>query len=179
MAEEIILPVEPSRRSGKRWLILALTLLILAGVSYPYFISSKKSAKPVNVIPVSISRKVGFKVYYPDQTKLPAGYTFDRNSVKSPVKNGVAYTVSYGAGSRLVFSVQARPSDQDLQTFTSNYIPLKLDFQTRLGQAEIGAYRGQALVSLPIVNGPWVIVTAPSDVNQDQLKQVIRSLKTD
>ena len=181
MAEEIILPIEPQRRFNKRRLILVLVILLLAAVALFLLIHPLKPKEPVykGIVPQNVARAVNFKVYYPDPAKLPAGYTLDKNSFTSPVKNGVAYTVSYDNGKKMVFSVQTKPADTELQSFNANYIPLKLDFQTSLGQGAIGAYQGETLASLPIINGPWIIVKAPADVNQEHLKQVLRSLKTD
>jgi len=128
-------------------------------------------------VPDSVSRSVNFPVYYPDQKKLPADYRLNSGSFTAPVKNGVNYSVSYGNGKKIVFSVQTKPADSELQTFNSSYIPLRVDYQTPVGQAEIGAYHNQTLASLPVVNGPWIVITAPPDINQNQLKQVLSSLK--
>jgi hypothetical protein len=135
--------------------------------------------KPINNSPVpeAVAQAVNFPVYYPDPDKLPAGYTLNTGSFASPVKNGASFSVSYDNGKKIVFSVQTKPSDTELQTFNSSYIPLKVDYQTPVGQAEIGAYHNQTLVSLPVVNGPWVVITAPLDINQGQLKTVLSSLK--
>jgi hypothetical protein len=169
-------PTMLTKRSWKKLIFASITAAVLiAGGAILYI----KLSKPASPVPASVSSNVNFKIYYPDQARLPAGYRLDLGSFRSPVKNGVAYSVSYGNGKKIVFSVQTKPSDQELQSFNTNYIPLKLDFQTALGQGEIGAYNGQTLASLPIVNGPWVVVTAPDDVNQDHLKHVMRSLKTD
>jgi hypothetical protein len=109
---------------------------------------------------------------------LPPGYNLNTNSFNlSPDKKGVYYSVSYGANKKIVFSVQVKPTDNELQSFNSNYIPLRVDYQTPIGQAEIGAYHSQTLVSLPVINGPWIVITAPPDINQDQLKQVLRAIK--
>jgi hypothetical protein len=179
MAEEIVLPIQPPSRSKKLWLAVLLVLLIGAGTAAFIFFKPEKKPVYTGTVPQAIAQAVNYKVYYPEAAKLPAGYHLDNNSFKNPVKNGVAYTVSYGQAQHLVFSVQPKPSDAELQSFIANYIPLKLDFQTSLGQGSIGAYQGKTLASLPLINGPWVVVTAPPDVNQDHLKQILRSLKTD
>jgi hypothetical protein len=182
MAEEVFVPLEPQKRSTKRWLLAVAGLLIVAGAMIAC-VAMRPTEKPKpeynGVVPQVIAEKVSFKVYYPDPAKLPAGYALDKGSFQSPVPSGVAYKVNYGQGQSLVFSVQARPADSELQSFNANYIPLKLDFQTKLGQGAIGAYQGETLATLPILNGPWVIVRGPADVNQDQLKQILGSLKTD
>lgn len=181
MAEEIIPPIAPQPRFRKIRLVQLALIVVLAAVVGYLLINPTAPKQSVyrGVVPQTIARAVNFKVYYPDPAKLPAGYVLDKNSFKNPVKNGVSYAVNYGDGQQLVFSVQPKPSDSELQAFTANYIPLKLDFQTPLGQGAIGAYQLKTLASLPIIKGPWVVVTAPGDVNQDNLKQILRSLKTD
>jgi hypothetical protein len=166
----------------KVWLSVALIVLVLAGALAGAVVLSqqpKKTRGPISPVPASISHAVNFKVYYPDQSKLPVGYIFDKNSFANPVKNGISYSVNYGNGSKIVFSLQTKPSDNELQTFNGNFIPLRIDIQTPLGQAESGVYREKTLASLPITNGPWVVVTAPKDINQQQLKQILSSLKAD
>jgi len=171
--DESEVAVAPRRTRGKRNIIAAsLAVVLVAGLAGWSLI--QKNSSPV---PKRIAQKVSFPVYYPEQAKLPGGYTLDLQSFTSPVKNGVAYAVVYSGGKKIVFSVQAKPSDNELQSFNGNYIPLHLDYQTALGQAEIGAYHAQTLVSLPVIDGPWIVMTAPSDINQDQLKQVIHALR--
>jgi len=174
----------PATKSRKNlWLIVVLVLfLVIAGtaVGWAHWHQPKKPAQ-APFVPASISQAVDFPVYYPEQAKLPAGYTLDKGSFSSPVKNGVTYSVSYGANKKIVFSLQTKPSDNELQSFNSNYIPLRNDYQTPNGQAEIGAYNNhgtlETLASLPVSNGPWIIMTAPQDIDQNQLKQVIASLR--
>ena len=167
-------------------IFLLLALLLVAGVGSTRWLHwhHKPIASPVSSSPVpkAVTQAVNFPVYYPDPKKLPAGYNLDQNSFTiSPKKNGVAYSVSYDNGKKIVFSVQTKPSDSELQSFNSNYIPLRIDYQTPAGQAEIGAYNNhgnvQTLVSLPTRTTAWIVVTAPYDTNQVKLKQVLSSLK--
>lgn len=164
------------------WVFGGLFIAALAGIIVFVLIHSdqpkKAAVKPAGPVPAQIAAAVPYKIYYPDQSKLPNGYTLDGHSFANPVKNGVSYAVNYGGGKKIIFSVQTKPSDNELQAFQSNFIPLKIDFQTPLGLGSIGAYRGQTLASLPIENGPWIVVTAPADINQEDLKQVFRSLKS-
>jgi hypothetical protein len=167
-----------SKRVRFIWIIALV--LIAAGVA-GFWLHNRHTITPKPVsnspVPQAVAQSVNFPIYYPDSKKLPVGYTLNRNSFTSPVKNGVAYSLNYDNGKKIVFSVQVKPSDNELQSFNSSYIPLRIDYQTLVGQAEIGAYHNQTLVSLPIINGPWVVITAPPDINQDQLKQVISALK--
>jgi hypothetical protein len=167
------------KKQFRMLVVLAGGLLIIGFGAALYWAHS--NAKPATVritlVPKNIAQAVDFPVYYPDPAKLPAGYTLDLNSFSNPVKNGVAYKVGYGTGQKIVFSVQTKPADSELQSFNSNYIPLRIDVQTPVGQAAIGAYHSQTLASVPVINGPWIVITAPPDINQDQFKQVLNSLK--
>jgi hypothetical protein len=151
-------------------LVLMLALFIGGGT----WLYVHKNSSPV---PKAIRQSVDFPVYYPDPKKLPSGYTLNLSSFKTPIKNGVTYSVSYGNGKQLVFSVQPKPSPAELQTFDGNYLPLKTTYQTPVGQAEIGAYNLKTLVSLPTSSSTWIIITAPPNINQGQLKQVLSSIK--
>lgn len=144
---------------------------IAAGVGFWFF--GHAGSSPV---PKKVAQSVDFPVYYPNQAKLPHGYTLNTDSFANPLNAGVQYSVNYGKGSQLVFTVQRKPSQEELKTFIANYIPLKIDYQTHLGQAAIGAYHSQTLVSLPVNDGPWVVVTAPLNIKQNDLKQVLQSL---
>jgi hypothetical protein len=160
-----------------QWVLLTVALLLIASGVAGLWLHREHNPAIASPVPKAVAQAVNFPVYYPDPNKLPAGYNLNQNSFSVPVKNGVAYSVSYDNGKKIVFSVQAKPSDNELQSFNSNYIPLRIDYQTSLGQAEIGAYHSRTLVSLPVINGPWIVITAPSDIDQSQLKQVLSALR--
>ncbi|HSX18343.1 MAG TPA: hypothetical protein VLE51_03240 [Candidatus Saccharimonadales bacterium] len=161
-------------RKKKLVAVIAVLGIVLILVVVGAWLYGQKSASPV---PKNIKNAVSFPIYYPDQKKLPAGYILDTKSFANPVKNGVSYAVNYGNGQKLIFSVQPKPSDNELQSFYGNYIPLRIDIQIPNGQAEIGTYHNQTLVSLPVINGPWIIITGPQNTNQSQLKQVLSALR--
>lgn len=137
--------------------------------------------RPKSPVPSKIAKAVDFPVYYPDPKKLPAGYTLDTTSFKNPVSNGISYSVDYGNGQKLVFSLQDKPSSSELQDFNSNYIPLHNDYKTPVGQAELGAYNNhgttESLISLPTNGKTWIIITAPYNTDQTKLKQVLSALR--
>jgi hypothetical protein len=164
------------------WLVVVLVIAVMATGAWLHWRHHQAHTlpKPASPVPAVVSRAVSFPVYYPDRAKLPVGYTLDLNSFKTPVKNGVTYSVSYG-NQKLVFSLQLKPSNNELESFKTNYIPLRIDYQTPIGLAEIGAYNNhgnvQTLISLPTKTNTWIIITGPYDTNQDKLKQVLSSLK--
>lgn len=165
---------------------VALIVFIFLGLGDGVYVKFvHKTASPTVVytspVPKAISQAVSFPIYYPDSSKLPPGYRLSTASFTKPVNNGVSYSVVYDSGKKLVFSIQKKPSDNELESFKSNYIPLRIDYETPIGTAEIGAYNNhgdiQTLVSLPTKLDAWIIVTAPYDTNQDKLKQVLKSLR--
>lgn len=154
--------------------ILILVVIVVIGGLGTWFFLHKNSSP----VPKTISQAVDFPVYYPNPKNLPSGYSLNLGSFNLPVKNGVTYKVSYGNGKNIVFSLQPKLSASDYQTFEGNYLPLKTPYQTPIGQAEIGAYNLETLVSLPVSgSNTWIIITAPGNINQDQLQQVLSSLK--
>lgn len=157
-------------------IIIVIAALVLAAGAFFFW---PKTPSPV---PVNVQRAVSFPIYYPDQEKLPTGYTLNKNSFSTPRSNGVAYYVSYGQNKRIVFSAQKKPSDSEMNLFYKSYIPLRSEFKTPVGKAEIGAYDNQGkvttLVSLPVDNtNTWLVITAPSDIDQNKLKQVLSALR--
>jgi hypothetical protein len=175
-------PMPPAKKvkgSKHKLLVLGIaSLLVLTGGGAGGWFFTHRSVSPV---PKNIQSAVSFPIYYPDQKKLPTGYTLDLQSFKVPQKNGVAYSVDYGLSQKLIFSVQPKPSNAELESFNASYIPLRNDYQTPVGKAEIGAYNShgvlESLISLPTNGSTWLIITAPYNVNQDQLKQVLQSIK--
>jgi len=136
------------------------------------------SSHQIDPIPTIIRNSVTFPVYYPDQQKLPTGYTLNLNSFGSPQKGVVVYTVTYGLNKKLIFTLQPKPSDNDLHTFYQNQVPLHFTWHTKVGTAIVGVLRQQTFVSLPTTNdNAWILITGPTDVNQNQLKQVIQAIK--
>ncbi len=172
----------PKTRHRKLPIILASvigTLLVLAAS----FGGWKFLHRVVSPVPKAIQANVTFPVYYPEQKKLPAGYTLDLTSFKSPEKNAVVYAVRYGTNKKLVFALQEKPSDDDIQSFYANYIPLRNKLDVPAGHAEIGAFNNggktatQSVVSLPTTNKTWLIITGPNDIDQNNLKQVLESIR--
>ncbi len=168
-----------SKKSNRKLKMAIICFVIAAGIACAggwLYANSTKSPVPKN-----LSESVNFPVYYPDIKKLPNGYTLNKGSFTSPEKGVIIYSVNYGDGKKLIFSTQQQPSDSKIQSFYSNYIPLRNKMGTNLGEAEVGAYGTEknlkTVVSLPTNNKTWLIITAPYDINQDQLKQVLNSLQ--
>ena len=129
-------------------------------------------------MPQAVAQAVNFPIYYPDQKKLPAGYSLNSNSFKYLPGQGVLYYVSYDNGKRLVFTLQQKPSGSDLANFNKKYIPINRQVLTLVGTATMGAIGDQTVVSLPTDSNTWIIITGPADIYAtSQLTQVVRSIK--
>jgi hypothetical protein len=155
-----------------------LAVALIAGIGLAGWMYTHRTISPV---PKNVSKKVSFIVYYPDPKKLPAGYILDTASFSNPQKEAVLYSVKYDNNKKIVFSVQPKPSEDELQNFFSNYIPLRNQLDVSIGHAEIGAYNLKndlkTMVSLTTKTSTWLIITAPSDINPDMLNQVLASLR--
>jgi hypothetical protein len=161
----------------KLWLIVAGVLLavLIAGLAAWRLSASDSPA------PDSIQADSGSGVYYPNAAKLPAGYTFDSSSINQAADGVTILSVKGGSDKSVSISQQAQPDSDVIENFIKTYIPLHTTISTSLGQAEMGA-SGQSsnlktVVSLPVKDGPWLIITAPADISQPELKQIIESLK--
>ena len=160
-----------------RWFRLGVVVGIIALVTAGIAIQPSHINNPV---PKNIRSSVPYTVYYPDPQKLPPGFSLVANSFRSPQAGVIVFTVAYGHGQNLVFSEQPMASSATLLEFINHYIPLHTTFNTPLGSAQLGAYNNngalRSVVNLPIIHGPWIIVTAPANINQFDLKQVIVAL---
>jgi hypothetical protein len=160
------------KRTRKKPLLIALFAL-MGGFMVGMYIASNTS-----VVPKAIQGSVPFSIYYP--ANLPAGYKLDAESFRLAEPGVVLFTVTYGEGRDIVFSQQKRPSSSEMDKFIDSYIPLNTPLDLPLGEARIGAYGTapniRTAVSLPIHGGPWIIATAPSDINRDDLIKILESL---
>ena len=131
---------------------------------------------PYDPIPLSVRQTVSFRIYYPDQSKLPIGYSLDIKSI-SASNQAVVYVIRSNSGQKLNVSIQARPSAAQLIYFDNSIIALHTQINTNIGKALIGAINSQAVLSLP-VGGSWILITAPGSFNQSTLQRVIDTFKS-
>jgi hypothetical protein len=177
--EDIIRPVPaaaPKRRLSRKFLISGAVVFVLLAVLTIFFVHHLRSDSPV---PAEIRGAVSFAVYYPEQSKLPAGYSLDTTSFRLAQPGVVVYSVKTGS-QQLIFSEEQTPGGNVVDKFTSSYIPLHNPITTDLGKAAMGAAgQGanlQTIVSLPITKGPWLIITAPANTKQSDMQQILQSL---
>jgi hypothetical protein len=170
--------------AGSIALIAILAAAIFFGTQYQ---KNHYSPAARAVAAAKKSGNIDFPVYYPEEAKMASGYTFDLSSIKQPQEGILLYEVDYSTGKKIIITEQKRPSDSEIQNFYANFIPIRVKMSTKFGTAEVGAHsinsKGspKTVVSLPMNDstaGPWLLITAPYDVNQDQLRQVLNSLKT-
>ncbi len=127
-------------------------------------------------IPLSIRNKVPFNVYYPISSKLPKGYYFDAKSL-SATNITVVFDVKTSSDQSLIFSEQAKPSASALQIFYSRYMPLHFNFKTSVGNAGIGVINNRTVASLPTNTNTWILLSAPSSINQTRLRQTLSAIR--
>ncbi len=175
MVINVSTPLSTTKKRFPLKLVIAIIIVILAvcatGIILWFVIVQKTSP-----VPRSIRQSVPFSVYYPDQYKLPRGYTLDLNSFRSS-SQAVIYTVSYADSKKLVFSLQKKLSDNGMSDFYAHNMPLRINVSTAVGTAAIGSINTQSVVSLPTTGNTWLLITAPSAIDQTQLKQVVESIK--
>jgi hypothetical protein len=156
---------------------LLISVLVVGLLSAGIFLFSARAG--TGPVPATIRNSVDFPVYYPASDHLPEGYTLDTNSFKLAETGVVVFSVLHSSG-QLQFSEQQQPAQSVIRDFVKTYIPLHTSLKTSDGQAEIGSFgTGQNLrtvVSLPINNGPWLILTLPPSVSQKDLTTVVKAL---
>lgn len=176
----------PQKRK-KTWLFvsIAAVMIVMSAGGAGYLLTRKEKAldEVSNTVLGEYSEKVSFPIYYPDTSKLPDGYTFDEASITNPQPEAILYKVLYENGAKeVIFSLQPKISDDEMRKFYNNFIPVRYEVDTPIGIADIGAYNNgpliQNLASLPVKDdATWLIVTAPSDINEDQFALILKSLK--
>jgi hypothetical protein len=109
------------------------------------------------------------------QNDLPSGYVFNVQAISSSNQT-VLYTVGYGHNQKLIFTEQDRPSDIAIKGFYSVHMPLYIPVDTSVGTAALGELNHETVISLPTNTNTWILMTAPLNADQSQLKKVVRSL---
>lgn len=153
--------------------VAGIVVIAIIGGGFFYITGSNNSP-----VPSKLSKAVDFPVYYPDPKKLPNGYSLNEKSFKSPQSGVIVYAVSYGKGQKLVFSVQHKPSSDDLASFVKTYIPINRQVLTLAGTATVGAIGQQTVASLPTDTNAWIIVTGPANAfGSNDFSQVLQALR--
>ena len=170
--------VKPGRKISK-WYYIVSGIIILAVVVIGlvgWFITRQ----PAGTLPYPVSRtqikQLGFDIYYPSQKLLTSGYTLNKSSFEA-TNQVLIYSVSYGNDQKIVFSDQNKPTNTQIQAFYARNLPLSTTLQTNIGLATIGAVNLQTIVSIPTNTNTWIIATAPGNINQRNLDQVIKSIE--
>ncbi len=169
--------LRPSRKISKwPYIVLGLGIvIILVGLSI-WFVTKQ----PPGTLPYPISKaevkQLGFDIYYPSQKLLPRGYTLDKRSFV--ITNKVLiYSVSYGNNNKIIFSDQLKPTNTQIQSFYTKYLPLNTTLQTNAGLATIGAINLRSVVSVPTNSNAWIIAAAPGSINPQTLSKVAESIE--
>ena len=163
-------------RSSKKIVLIVVGLCIgMVGLGLVVVRQKPSPSQPASVVPASIRESVPFKVYYPEAAKMQAGYTLDQKSFTHS-DQAVVYAITYDGGKQVAITVQKKPREADLKTFYRNHIPIRNELQTSLGKAAIAQLNGQSFASLPAKDS-WLLITAPLDINQDNLRTLLQSLR--
>jgi hypothetical protein len=155
-------------------LLIGTLFIVLIAVVISVLLVVNKNTSP---IPKDIQKSVSFPVYYPDTSKLPAGFSLDKSSITKPQPDVVVYSVKYGNGKKIIFSVQKKPSDSDIKAFNSQRISLHTEVSTPIGKAEVGAIGDQSVTSLSTNSKSWIIITAPYEMSYKKLTPVLNALR--
>ena len=162
--------------NNRGWYAIGVTIVIVF-IAWLIALISSNSVSP---IPKSISSAVSYAVYYPANSRLPVGYSLDKSSIELVNPKVVILVVKYSGNNMVVFNEQANPGASVISQYQTNYIPIHTTVWTPLGNAILGAYNDghsiKTVASLPVTNGPWIIITAPSNINQTKLKEVLDSM---
>lgn len=155
--------------------------LLIGGVVLTLFLVIFLSGTSTSPILKSVSSAVAFPVYYPDPSRLPAGYTLNTSTIEVVKPGVVILNVSVpGRKQNIVFSEEVKPSLATINSFLADYIPLHVSFNSPFGSANVGAYNDgngiRSVISLPINNGPWIIATAPGNVSNSIFESIVNTL---
>lgn len=152
------------------WVVAVVAVVVVAAAIAAWLLFVPRSP-----VPDDVKKAVSFPIYYPEQSKLPSGYTLDTKSFTASDQVAM-YIITYGSDQRLIVSVQKRPPEDEIAYFYKNTIPIHKDVVTVNGTAAIGAVGQQSITSLPTNDQSWLIIMGPPDVNKDELSRVLQAM---
>lgn len=161
------------RRKGrlKKLLFIIFILLVigsLGSVGYIYYQNR-------DVVPKSVLAQANIPILYPAQ--LPAGFQINKSSFNVTNGNLIAYYADNSAGDRILFTVQAKPSNFDYDTFYSQSLQNADKFTTDLGEGAVGTAQGRVLGSLT-TDKTWLIVSGnDNSIDSTKVSFVLHHLK--
>lgn len=172
-----------NRLSGSRFIkksvyIFSAVIAVLAiatGVILYFHSTGTQTDALSKLIPQTIRQQVPFNLYIPDPSKLPLGYTLNIQSF-SYGNDALLYKIGYGENQNLIVTVQQKPSDAAIKQFYKVHMPLTIPIQTNVGDAALGVLNNETVVSLPTNTNAWLLMTAPFNANQSQVKRVIQTM---
>jgi hypothetical protein len=127
-----------------------------------------------SLVPPSVSHQVHFDIYYPDPTRLPSGYSLDAQSFTAN-HTTVLYKIHHG-DQELIVTLQQKPSTLAIQTFYHVHMPLTITVPTKVGTASLGVLNNETVVSLPTNTNTWLLMTAPLNADEAQIRRVIQAM---
>lgn len=164
-----------SRRRGrgifKKLFIFLLVLVFLTAAGYFGYLYKQKQT----IVPANIKKEASIPILYPN--KLPAGYKIDKNSFSVTQGNLITYYAADTNNNKMVFTVQAKPSNFDFAKFYAQGLTNTNKFTTPLGEGVIGKASGRLVGSLTTGN-TWVLISSNSNsVTADKIQYALQNLK--
>jgi hypothetical protein len=99
---------------GSMFIIGIIAGMVLIAVLVALLVHRPQPVTPTPAfITPSLQSAVNFNIYYPDPSKLPAGFELVQNSF-SASHEAVLYTVAFGNNQHLIFTLQKEPSTKDI-----------------------------------------------------------------
>ena len=162
-------PAETPKPTTRKRLVITGIVILLLAIGTGLFLHLRHS----DPIPAAIRQSLKFSLPHP--TKLPDGYSLDRQSF-SAKNNVLTFTVSNTAKQRIAFSIQARPQTFDFTAFYSKGLSGTFNFTTPTGEAAIGTANNQTIGSL-LTTDSWVLVTSNRQIQNQELQVILKNMK--
>jgi hypothetical protein len=162
-----------TRKKSRRLLKTLVLLIILAGLGGGGFWGYQK-LRVQNPFPEDARSQTKLDLLYP--TKLPVGYTVNKQNIS--LSNGILiYDATNKSGNRLVFTIQATPSNFNFDSFYKQQLTNRQQYNTNFGSATVGKNSNRVLGSL-VDDSTWLLLsTNSSDVTFNDMSLVLTHLK--
>lgn len=143
-------------RSKKTGIGIVAMIVVLCGIAAFLVLTIRQNSGP---IPQKYTDGLTITLYYP--TRLPAGYTVDRNSFERQ-EDTLIFSIASPKGRNVSVSQQAAPADVPTRTTTATPVPIALpgerNFYTTAGQAHIGLWGDKYVSDIITPNGTWIVL---------------------
>jgi hypothetical protein len=162
------------KKSKKRWFIGLIFVLLLAAATSLFIVTKdnsnyKELRKDLN----QAQKEVPFPIFIPEN--LPKGFAYKKNSV-STTGSVILYSLSVNKDKIVSISEQTKPKTANFDDFYNRVLSNKTNVLSTQGKAVLGTGNNQTIGSL-VTDKVWILVSTSTDVDNQVLTQLIRSLK--